>query len=67
MTDEQWTQLRRTITKATKEFRGDITQLEAAIGLISMTEHLGWKPMLLVHDARTVKKYEDIIKLGYKD
>jgi len=64
MTDEQLRDLKKTIDKAIVNFRGDITQLEAAIGLAFVSEHIGWKPMMLVHDARTIKKYEEIIKRG---
>ena len=64
MTDEQLRDLKRTIDKATASFRGDVTQLEAAIGLAFLSEHMGWKPMMLVHDARTIKKYEEIMKRG---
>ncbi|OGS01270.1 MAG: hypothetical protein A3G41_05955 [Elusimicrobia bacterium RIFCSPLOWO2_12_FULL_59_9] len=67
MTDEQLRDLKKTIDKATASFKGDITQLEAAIGLAFVSEHMGWKPMMLVHDARTIKKYEEIIQLGRKD
>lgn len=67
MTDEQLRDLKKTIDKATAAFKGDITQLEAAIGLAFICEHMGWKPMMLVHDARTIKKYEDFMRLGNKD
>lgn len=67
MTDEQLRDLKKTIDKATISFKGDITQLEAAIGLAFICEHMGWKPMMLVHDSRTIKKYEELMKLGDKD
>ncbi len=64
MTDEQLRDLKKTIDKAIAAFKGDITQLEAAIGLAFVGEHMGWKPMMLVHDARTIKKYEEIMRRG---
>ena len=67
MTNDQLRDLKKMIDKATADFKGDISELEAAIGLVFVTEHMGWKPMLLVHDPRTIKKYEDHLKVGNRD
>ena len=64
MTNDQLRDIKKMIDKATAEFKGDIAELEAAIGLLFVTEHMGWKPMLLVHDPRTVKKYEEHLRKG---
>lgn len=64
MTHDQLRDVKKMIDKATADFKGDITELEAAIGLVFVTEHMGWKPMMLVHDPRTIKKYEDHLRLG---
>ena len=64
MTPDELRDIKKMIDKATADFKGDITELEAAIGLLFVSEHMGWKPMLLVHDPRTVKKYEDHLRLG---
>jgi len=64
MTDEQVVKLHKRIRKAVREFKGNVTNLESAIGLIFVTEEFGWKPMLLVHDSRTIKKFEEILREG---
>jgi hypothetical protein len=64
MTDEQLRDLKKTINKAIDLYKGDVTQLEAAIGLAFLCEHMGWKPMMLVHDPRTIKKYDEIMRRG---
>ena len=64
MTDEQLRKLGPQLDKAIKEFRGNMNHLETAIGLIFVTHKLGWKPMLLIHDARTLARCEEILQKG---
>jgi len=66
MTDEQVLRIHKKVKKAIREFRGNMNHLESAIGLIYLTEEFGWKPVMLVHDARTIKKYEEILQKGDK-
>ena len=49
-----------------KDFRGDITQLERAIGCFVIGRQVGWKVMLLVHDRKTIKLYEELLGLDFK-
>ena len=48
-------------------FRGDITNLEHAIGCFYVGRQLGWKVMLLIHDRKSIKKYEDLLALNFKE
>ena len=50
--------------KAIKDFEGDITTLESAIGAYVVGLKLGWKPLLLIHDKKTIAKYERILSLN---
>jgi hypothetical protein len=51
----------------TKDFKGQINELESAIGFYMVGRHFGWKPLVLIHDKATVSKYEKILKLNFKD
>ncbi len=53
--------------KTIKEFSGDISQLEAAIGALIVGQRLGWKVLLLIHNKRTIRKYEKILGLSFRD
>lgn len=55
------------IARAIKEFSGDLTTLEGAIGAYFTGKELGWKPMLLVHEKRTIKKYEGILRVSFRE
>ena len=55
------------IDKITIEFKGTIHELESAIGFLMIGRHFGWKPLVLIHDKNTIKKYEQILKLKFRD
>jgi len=44
--------------RATLDFKGDLHHLETAIGALLVGRQLGWKPLLLIHDKRTIKRFE---------
>ena len=41
--------------------------LEAAIGAYVVGLKIGWKPLLLVHDKKTLSKYEKILGINFRD
>lgn len=49
------------------EFKGSINELESAIGFFMVGRIFGWKPLVLIHDKSTVKKYEKIIQLNFRE
>ncbi len=53
--------------KAFKDFSGDFGELEAAIGAFMVARHLGWKPLLLIHDKKTLRKYEKILGVSFRE
>lgn len=61
------TELVALIDKAVIEFKGDISQLESAIGMLMMARHFGWKVALLIHDRQTIKKYENILGISLRE
>ena len=54
------------IEKAIKNFRGQVPTLESAIGALHVGRKFGWKVLYIVHDLRTLKKYEDILGINFK-
>lgn len=47
--------------EAIARFHGQIDELEAALGMLHLLDHVGWKPLVLVHNKRTIRKYEEIL------
>jgi hypothetical protein len=54
------------IEKATNDFKGQIPVLESAIGALHIGRKFGWKVLYIVHDTRTIKKYEDILGINFR-
>ena len=50
-----------------REFRGLIPTLESAIGMLIVGQKLGWKVMLLAHDKKTIRKYEEILGVDIRE
>ncbi|WP_263769126.1 hypothetical protein [Propionivibrio soli] len=53
--------------QATARFSGQIDELEAAIGMLHLGDHIGWKPLVLIHNKRTIRKYEEILGIQIRD
>ncbi|MBE0612111.1 MAG: hypothetical protein IH604_00440 [Burkholderiales bacterium] len=60
-TPEQEAQLREIEMHAVAEFEGDLTQLEAALGMLRMGHHFGWRVLYLIHTKQTIRNYEQIL------
>jgi len=55
------------IETAIKKFRGQLPTLEGAIGAYLVGKELGWKAMYLIHEKRTIRKYEEILEISFRD
>lgn len=53
--------------KAFEEFHGNSNELKGAIGALVLVRLLGWKPLLLMQDKRTIDKYETILGVSFRD
>src|SRR5688500_644725 len=58
MTDEQFMEI---CEEALKHFDGSIGELERAIGTLYVARYTGWKPIYLMQDRKSLKKYEDLL------
>lgn len=53
--------------QAIANFHGTFDELEAALGVLHLGDHLGWKPIVLIHNKRTIRKYEEILGISFRD
>lgn len=49
------------LDKITAEFVGDFDELKSAIGMFMLGRLVGWKVLVLIHNKRTIRKYEEIL------
>jgi hypothetical protein len=64
LTDKQ---VNEKINRAIKKFHGDSRELAAAIGIIWIGRQVGWRAIILMHDKKTIKKYQGYLDLDYRD
>lgn len=54
------------IAKRVKKFHGNVGDMESAIGCYFVGREFGWKVMLLIHDRKTIKKYETLLDVDFR-
>ncbi len=47
-------------------YKGDLTELQRGIGMYFVGRRLGWKVLFIMHDKKTIKKDEGILKVEFK-
>lgn len=55
------------INKATENFHGQADELENAIGMLMIGRLLGWRVLLIIHNKRTIRKYEEILDINIRE
>lgn len=64
---EEEAELIRIEREAIARFSGDLTELEAALGVLRIGHHLGWRILVLIHNKRTIRKYELILGINFRE
>lgn len=67
LTPAQRKQLQEIEEHAISTFHGDLTQLEAALGMLRMGHHFGWKVLYVIHSKKTIRNYESILGIQIRD
>jgi hypothetical protein len=67
LTPEQQARLADIEAGAIARFTGDLTQLEAALGMLRMGHYFGWKVLYILHSKKTVRTYEEILDIRIRD
>ncbi|HJW57054.1 MAG TPA: hypothetical protein VJ577_17455 [Burkholderiaceae bacterium] len=55
------------VNDALNRFSGSIDELEKALGMLMLGDYVGWKVLVLVHNKRTLRKYEEILGIQVRD
>lgn len=67
LSPEQEEELRTIEAEAVIKFKGELTQLEAAIGMLRLGHHFGWKVLYLIHTKQTIRNYEEILGVKIRE
>lgn len=60
-------QLARIANDAVERFTGTADELEKALGMLMLGDYLGWKVLIIIHNKRTVRKYEEILGISVRE
>lgn len=52
---------------AAHTYAGQIDELQKAIGMLMTGDLFGWRVLILVHNKRTIRKYEEILGIEVKE
>ncbi len=66
-TPEREIELLRVEREAIIKFKGFLDDLENALGILRTGDYMGWRVLYMVHNKRTIKKYETILNIKIKD
>lgn len=64
---EREAELTRIEREAFANFHGVFDDLELAIGVLRTGDYLGWRPLVLIHNKRTIRKIEDILGINIRE
>jgi hypothetical protein len=67
LTPAQEQELREIEDRVIAEYQGDLSLLEAALGMLRMGHHFGWKVLYLIHSKKTIRKYEEILGVKIRE
>lgn len=67
LTAKQKVELEDIERRVVGNFTGDFDDLEAALGILRMGHHFGWKVLVLIHNKRTIRKYEEILGINIRE
>lgn len=54
------------IKKAFTNYSGDFTVFESAMGALLLGVMIGWRPLFIIHSPKTIKRYEKILNIEFK-
>ena len=52
---------------AIARFHGQLPDLGSALGMLRMGDHIGWRPLVIIHNKRTIRKYEEILDIRIRE
>jgi hypothetical protein len=67
LSDKQKAELDRIERATVINFRGQLDDLEKALGMLRLGHHVGWRVLVISHSKRTIRKYEKILGITFRE
>jgi hypothetical protein len=52
---------------ALERFSGTADELEKALGMLMLGDYVGWRDLIIIHNKRTIRKYEEILGISVRE
>jgi hypothetical protein len=59
--------LSQRLDEIARKYAGSFDELESAMGMMTLGRLFGWKILILIHNKRTIKKYEEILGIKVRE
>jgi hypothetical protein len=59
--------LMKKLDEVVREFDGQFDELENALGMMLLGRLVGWKLLALIHNKRSIRKYEEILGIKIRE
>lgn len=66
-TEDELHELALIANRAIDNFGGNSSELEGALGMLFVGRRYGWRVVMLIHDRRTVRKYQKILGIDVRE
>ena len=66
ISDEQAQALIKKVEDCVYSFTGNFDELESAIGMLFIGPLVGWRILVLIHNKRTIRRYEEILGINIR-
>ena len=67
LSPEEAAALSKRIDAVARDFAGQFDELDSAIGMLVLGRLVGWKVLALIHNKRTIRKYEAILGINARE
>jgi hypothetical protein len=67
LSPEEAYDLMKKLDQVVREFDGQFDELENALGMMLIGRLVGWKLLVLIHNKRSIRKYEEILGIKIRE
>jgi hypothetical protein len=67
LTSSELREIDRITQEAIANFVGDLSELESALGMLTLGYQYGWRVLYIIHSKATIRKYEGVLEISIKE
>ncbi|MBL4821226.1 MAG: hypothetical protein JKY98_09615 [Gammaproteobacteria bacterium] len=67
LTSDELEEVHEITYKAIAHYKGQADKLETAIGALVLGYQVGWKVLYIIHNKRTIRQYEAILGINFRE